>query len=136
MQKIRYQVSRLVQFRFLCYLSISSAAHGIRSLAFLHQQLRYPLHVQVLSSTRDSAHINLEARRVAHSVLTNPNVGGRSTEGTLPNHPAFHHLSQRDRSFAKLLVATTERRQGQIDSVLKMCAQIVRMTNKQRTITF
>ena len=56
------------------------------------------------------------AREVAFDVILKR--GGRGAEGALAGHPGLAGLSQRDRSFTKLLVATTERRQGQIDTVL------------------
>lgn len=37
----------------------------------------------------------------------------------LENDPAYLALEQRDRSFARLLITTTERRMGQIDQVLE-----------------
>jgi 16S rRNA (cytosine967-C5)-methyltransferase len=58
----------------------------------------------------------LAARRVALEVLMQGS--GRSLEVALSGHPSLPSLSQRDRSFVRLLVAVAERRQGQIDAVL------------------
>ena len=73
----------------------------------------------------------LAARRIAHDVLMESGLGflasgedgsapqgGRSLEVALSAHPGLGHLSARDRAFVRLLVATAERRQGQIDRVL------------------
>ena len=73
----------------------------------------------------------LAARRIAHDVLMESGLGflasgedgsavqgGRSLEVALSAHPGLGNLSARDRAFVRLLVATAERRQGQIDRVL------------------
>ena len=39
----------------------------------------------------------------------------------LESNPSYLKLDQRDRSFARFLVTTTERRMGQIDKVLQLC---------------
>jgi len=59
------------------------------------------------------------ARDVALDILLAVSKAGSGGAHTaFSSHPQLNQLSQRDRSFAKVLVATTERRQVQLDTLL------------------
>jgi 16S rRNA (cytosine967-C5)-methyltransferase len=60
----------------------------------------------------------ISARRVALDVLDLVLSGQRPLEDVFGGHPRLGLLAGRDRAFARLLVATTLRRLGQIDAVL------------------
>lgn len=61
------------------------------------------------------------ARAVALDVLAAVLDQRRPLEETLAAHPGFAGLESRDRGFARLLLATTLRRLGQIDALIKHC---------------
>lgn len=61
------------------------------------------------------------ARAVALDVLAAVLDQRRPLEETLAAHPGFAALEARDRAFARLLLATTLRRLGQIDALIKHC---------------
>jgi 16S rRNA (cytosine967-C5)-methyltransferase len=80
------------------------------------------------SSTRDGRGAqrrppghDLSARAVALDVLAAVLDQRRPLEDTLAAHPAFPKLAPRDRGFARLLLATTLRRLGQIDDAIRHC---------------
>src|ERR1043165_1862816 len=61
---------------------------------------------------------SLASRRVALEVLTACLDKGQPLDEALARHPAFDGLDPRDRAFVRLLLATTLRRLGEIDTVL------------------
>ncbi|KAL3767150.1 hypothetical protein ACHAW5_003169 [Stephanodiscus triporus] len=63
------------------------------------------------------------ARYVAISVLADADAAGSFATRELEESPHYQSLDARDRAFARLLVATVERRFGQIDKVLECCIQ-------------
>ena len=78
--------------------------------------------IQPLFSTTKPIEIVESARSVAATALQKSKKGMGAAQ-KLESLPAFIHLAdQRDRSFARALVATVERREGQIDKVLGLCA--------------
>jgi 16S rRNA (cytosine967-C5)-methyltransferase len=60
----------------------------------------------------------LASRRVALDVLIACLDKGQPLDDALAQHPGFGQLDPRDRAFARLLLATTVRRLGEIDGVL------------------
>ncbi len=64
---------------------------------------------------------DLSARAVALDVLAAVLDQRRPLEDTLAAHPGFAKLEARDRAFARLLLATTLRRLGQIDDAIRHC---------------
>ncbi len=64
---------------------------------------------------------DLTARAVALDVLAAVLDQRRPLEDTLAAHPGFAKLAGRDRAFARLLLATTLRRLGQIDDAIRHC---------------
>jgi len=60
----------------------------------------------------------LASRRVARDVLSACLDKGQPLDDALAQHPGFGALEPRDRAFVRLLLATTLRRLGEIDSVL------------------
>jgi 16S rRNA (cytosine967-C5)-methyltransferase len=73
----------------------------------------------------------IPARRVALDVLDRVLNQGQSLDDTFAGHPALGTLSLRDRAFARLLLATTLRRLGQIDALL---ARVVATPPRSATI--
>ncbi|KAL3810512.1 hypothetical protein ACHAXA_005654 [Cyclostephanos tholiformis] len=67
--------------------------------------------------------IDLSARFVAISVLADAAAAGTFATRELEESPYFQLLDSRDRAFTRLLVATVERRIGQIDNVLECCIE-------------
>ena len=63
------------------------------------------------------------ARFVAISVLADAAAAGTFATRELEESPHYQSLEARDRAFARLLVATVERRFGQIDNVLECCIE-------------
>ena len=61
---------------------------------------------------------SLAPRRVAFDVLVSCLDKGQPLDDALANHKGFPALDPRDRAFVRLLLATTLRRLGEIDSVL------------------
>lgn len=61
------------------------------------------------------------ARRVALDLLSGALRRRRPLDEAFGAHPALAELEPRDRAFARLLAATTLRRLGQIDALLKRC---------------
>ncbi len=66
-----------------------------------------------------SAKSGVAVRQVATQALLNVYEKGAALDSALLNQSEFAELSTRDRAFARLLAATTIRRTGQIDKVLK-----------------
>jgi 16S rRNA (cytosine967-C5)-methyltransferase len=60
----------------------------------------------------------LAARRVALSLLDAVLCAGQTLDEALAGRRPLRHLDERDRAFARALVATTLRRLGQIDAIL------------------
>ncbi|MCH7937299.1 MAG: methyltransferase domain-containing protein [Proteobacteria bacterium] len=60
----------------------------------------------------------LSSRGAALDLLDAVLRRGRPLDDAIPDHPGFAVLEVRDRAFARLLVATTLRRLGQIDAVI------------------
>lgn len=78
--------------------------------------------IQPLPSKTKSTDIMESARSVAAMALQKSKKGIGAAQ-KLEYLPGFTNLAdQRDRSFARILVATVERRMGQIDKVLGLCA--------------
>ena len=61
------------------------------------------------------------AREVALDLISAVLRRKRPLDDAIDDHPAMHHLAGRDRAFARLLVATTLRRLGQIDTLIADC---------------
>jgi 16S rRNA (cytosine967-C5)-methyltransferase len=61
------------------------------------------------------------ARMVALDLLATVLRRKRPLDDAIEDNPAVHGLSARDRAFARLLVATTLRRLGQIDALIDRC---------------
>lgn len=72
-------------------------------------------------STRSTPGREISARAVALDVLAAVLDQRRPLEDTLAAHPGFAKLAGRDRAFARLLLATTLRRLGQIDDAIRHC---------------
>jgi 16S rRNA (cytosine967-C5)-methyltransferase len=72
---------------------------------------------------RQTTHNNfqLNARFVAISVLSDAAAAETFATRELEGSVHYQNLEPRDRAFARLLVATVERRMGQIDKVLDCC---------------
>jgi len=74
------------------------------------------------SQTRaDLGTIGLAARERAHTVLHEVLDRGRPLDEVLATDKRFSRLNDRDRAFARNLVATTLRRLGQIDALIADC---------------
>lgn len=74
------------------------------------------------SQTRaDLGTIGLSARERAHTVLHEVLDRGRPLDEVLASDKKFARLNDRDRAFARNLVATTLRRLGQIDGLIEDC---------------
>lgn len=74
------------------------------------------------SQTRaDLGTIGLSARERAHTVLHEVLDRGRPLDEVLASDKRFARLNDRDRAFARNLVATTLRRLGQIDGLIDDC---------------
>jgi len=74
------------------------------------------------SQTRaDLGTIGLAARERAHTVLHEVLDRGRPLDDVLATDKRFSRLNDRDRAFARNLVATTLRRLGQIDALIADC---------------
>ena len=74
------------------------------------------------SQTRaDLGTIGLAARERAHTVLHEVLDRGRPLDEVLATDKRFARLNDRDRAFARNLVATTLRRLGQIDALIADC---------------
>lgn len=69
----------------------------------------------------DLGTIGLSARERAHTVLHEVLDRGRPLDEVLATDKKFNRLNDRDRSFARNLVATTLRRLGQIDALIADC---------------
>lgn len=65
--------------------------------------------------------IGLSARERAHTVLHEVLDRGRPLDEVLATDKKFNRLNDRDRAFARNLVATTLRRLGQIDALIDDC---------------
>ena len=65
--------------------------------------------------------IGLSARERAHTVLHEVLDAGRQLDDVLGTDKKFARLNDRDRAFARNLVATTLRRLGQIDALIADC---------------
>ncbi|GKY94417.1 hypothetical protein MPSEU_000407500 [Mayamaea pseudoterrestris] len=61
----------------------------------------------------------LSARALALDALTTNRRSKRSASVRLESHPQWPSLSQRDAGFARLLVTTVERRQGQVNALIE-----------------
>ncbi|MCH8092535.1 MAG: MFS transporter [Proteobacteria bacterium] len=64
-----------------------------------------------------------DAREIAMDCLAAVLRRGRRLEDALNDHPGYGRLEARDRAFARLLVATTLRRLGQIDRLIGHCLE-------------
>ena len=64
-----------------------------------------------------------DAREIALDCLAAILRRGRRLEDALDDHPGYGRLEARDRAFARLLVATTLRRLGQIDRLIGHCLE-------------
>jgi 16S rRNA (cytosine967-C5)-methyltransferase len=64
-----------------------------------------------------------DAREIALDCLAAILRRGRRLEDALNDHPGYGRLEARDRAFARLLVATTLRRLGQIDRLIGHCLE-------------
>ncbi len=73
---------------------------------------------------------SLASRRVALEVLTACLDKGQPLDEALARHTAFDGLEPRDRAFVRLLLATTLRRLGEIDTVL---GQLIQRENPAAT---
>jgi 16S rRNA (cytosine967-C5)-methyltransferase len=73
------------------------------------------------------------ARFVAISVLADASAAGTFATRELEESPYFRLLDSRDRAFTRLLVATVERRIGQIDNILEFC---IEKPNKGKHVHF
>jgi len=78
------------------------------------------LQATATSSTESKPKIKPTARYVAISALAKASDGSFATR-ELEQSSHYQSLDQRDKAFARLLVATVERRLGQIDIILQNC---------------
>ena len=88
-------------------------------------RIRISPSIRRLHSTTDSEICEETSRSVAATALqkSGKKKSANSAAQQLESLPAFANLAeQRDRSFARNLVATVERRMGQIDKILGLCA--------------
>jgi hypothetical protein len=101
------------------------------------------------SADANSPNSNTTSRRTRKEVLVYPpssrstavfamydSLKRRSTIALriLENDPTYKSLENRDRAFARLLLTTAERRQGQIDKVIRKLAHQQTKTKKVRNI--
>jgi 16S rRNA (cytosine967-C5)-methyltransferase len=73
---------------------------------------------------------SLSSRQVALDVLTACLDKGQPLDDALARHPGFDSLDPRDRAFVRLLLATTLRRLGEVDTVL---GQLIQRENPAAT---
>lgn len=79
-----------------------------------------------------AAYRGANPRRLALDVLLRVSERGASLDEALTGHPRYNALSERDRGFARVMLATTLRRLSQIDAVLARFA--TKMPEQARTL--
>jgi hypothetical protein len=95
-----------------------------RRTALLTQTPSIRIYSSPLKSSTE--HSVRESKFTSRSVAAESILDDKRSQSTFPlqrleNNPSYLKLDQRDRSFARFLVATTERRMGQIDKILNVC---------------
>ena len=113
------------QINFLCCALTAGAVQASVAPAFVVPSTRTFAESSSLHSTANSPEICEDtSRSVAATALQK--AGKKKSANSAAQHleslPAFVNLAeQRDRSFARNLVATVERRMGQLDKILEFC---------------
>ena len=114
----------------LLFLSLISPSSGFysgilnRRTSLLAQEPSTRVYSSPLGSSTENSvkEIKFTSRSVAaESILDDKRSQSTFPLQRLENNPSYLKLDQRDRSFARFLVATTERRMGQIDKILNAC---------------
>lgn len=112
--------------------------HGVArlSLAATEEWIARKRPIRLLKAVRESQDVvdkvqlehSVTARSVAaHALIENKKLQSVPSLQRLETDPLFLSIGdQRDRSFARLLVTTVERRMGQIDKVLEKCKKLDR----------
>lgn len=109
---------------------VGRAPHPLRKIPRLHSSASANssgnASIAKPTKRKSSKETQPTARFVAVAALASAGAGAQVNAGSfatrqLENDEHYKSLDERDRAFARLLLATVERRSGQIDKILKCC---------------